>query len=82
VITFPLPDAAARKAILSMYAKQLSGEALAELAAKSNGFSARDLKQVCENAEQVCVVRAALAAPTQTAHAGVCRKRDSGGRHV
>jgi hypothetical protein len=60
-IHFGLPDEPCRAAILQQYAHQLSQEDRAKLAAVSQGFSGRDLRDVCE---QVRVAEQSLL-PTQ-----------------
>ena len=52
VIYYPLPDLPARKAIFAMYAKQLSCEEHETLGQNTEGASARDIKEICENAER------------------------------
>lgn len=52
VVRFPLPDLETRAAILSLYAKQLSDEDLKTVAKISEGFSGRELLDVCEEAER------------------------------
>ena len=52
IIYYPLPDLHARKAIFEMYAKQLSSEEHDKLAQNTEGASARDIKEICENAER------------------------------
>lgn len=51
-IHFPLPDEPCRAAILEQYAQQLSKQELEHLAHKTAGFSGRDLRDVCEQAER------------------------------
>lgn len=51
-IKFDLPARPARQAIFARYAKHLAGEELARLAEASEGYSCRDIKEVCENAER------------------------------
>jgi ATP-dependent 26S proteasome regulatory subunit len=51
-VCFDLPDAASRSAILAQYAKHLTSTQLDELAACTEGFSGRDLRDVCEQAER------------------------------
>lgn len=47
-IHFGLPDESCRADILQQYAHQLSQEDRARIAAVSQGFSGRDLRDVCE----------------------------------
>jgi hypothetical protein len=49
---FPLPDAETRSAILERYAAQLSASDRAHLARECEGFSGRDLRDVCEQTER------------------------------
>lgn len=51
-ILFALPDAACRKAIFAKYAKQLEDDELQQLAAMTDGFSGRDIRDVCEQTER------------------------------
>ena len=53
VVSFPLPDAATRVAMLRLYAKQLKEAELRELARLTCGFSGRELLDVCEEAERM-----------------------------
>lgn len=52
VVSFPLPDLETRKAVLALYAKHLSQEELCTMAELSDGFSGRELLDVCEEAER------------------------------
>lgn len=52
VVSFPLPDADTRVAVLALYAKHLSLEELRVIAELSGGFSGRELLDVCEEAER------------------------------
>ena len=56
-VSFPLPDAPTRAAILALYAQQLTDAERAELAAASDGASGRDLRDVCEAAERKWAAR-------------------------
>jgi len=51
-IHFGLPDEACRTAILQQYAHHLPEDDLARIAAKTPGFSGRDLRDVCEQTER------------------------------
>lgn len=51
-IRFDLPPRAARQKVFGRYAKHLSAAELAQLADASEGYSCRDIKEVCENAER------------------------------
>jgi len=51
-LTFGLPDAPARAAILALYARHLGAPARARLAAMSAGCSGRDLKEACQATER------------------------------
>ncbi|KAI8472467.1 MAG: P-loop containing nucleoside triphosphate hydrolase protein [Monoraphidium minutum] len=51
-LTFDLPTEPCRAAILGRYARQLSGDARGRLAAGTPGFSGRDLRETCEQAER------------------------------
>ncbi|GBF90964.1 cell division cycle 48 [Raphidocelis subcapitata] len=51
-LEFGLPDAPCRSQILGRYAKQLPEAGRAELAAMTVGFSGRDLRDICEQAER------------------------------
>jgi len=51
-IKFDLPARPARQAIFARYAKHLAGEELTRLAEVSEGYSCRDIKEVCENTER------------------------------
>jgi len=51
-IKFDLPARPARQAIFARYAKHLAGEELTRLAEASEGYSCRDIKEVCENTER------------------------------
>lgn len=53
VVTFPLPDKPTRTAILELYAKHLSKEDMEKMSAMCNGFSGRELLDVCEEAERM-----------------------------
>jgi SpoVK/Ycf46/Vps4 family AAA+-type ATPase len=57
VIRVGLPDATAREAILGRYAVQLSRAELEMLAAKTSGFSGRELKDACMSAERAAAAR-------------------------
>ena len=52
IIHFGLPDAACRTKILQKYAKHLDRGQLEELGEVSEGFSGRDLKDICLQAER------------------------------
>jgi hypothetical protein len=52
-VHFPLPDAGERAAILGRYARHLTGEELARLAAGAEGRSGRELEDVCGVAERL-----------------------------
>lgn len=52
IIHFGLPDAACRTKILQKYAKHLDRGQLDELGEVSDGFSGRDLKDICLQAER------------------------------
>jgi len=51
-ISFPLPKERARVMIFNQYAKHLSTDDLRVLAAESEGFSGRDIKDACKQAER------------------------------
>lgn len=51
-VRFGLPDEPSRAQILAQYARHLSPPDLAALAAATGGFSGRDLRDVCEQAER------------------------------
>eukprot|EP00775_Hariotina_reticulata_P002482 gene2482-2786_t len=51
-VHFGLPDEACRTAILQQYAHHLPEDDLARIAAKTPGFSGRDLRDVCEQTER------------------------------
>jgi len=51
-VRYDLPDHETRMAVFKRYAKQLGRVALHDLAAGSEGFSSRDIKDVCEHAER------------------------------
>jgi len=51
-VEFDLPDSACRSQILGKYAKHLSDEEREELAELTRGFSGRDLKLLCVQAER------------------------------
>ncbi len=60
IIPFPLPDAATRIEIFKRYAKQFSNLAVyKELANLTDGFSCRDIKESCQQAERRCASRIA-----------------------
>ena len=52
VIQFDLPDAECRRKILGKYAKHLETDQIARLGAEAEGFSGRDLKDACLQAER------------------------------
>ncbi|MCS7205426.1 MAG: ATP-binding protein [Leptospiraceae bacterium] len=52
IIHFPLPDASERYKIFRKYIKHLKNEEVIELAKISQGFSGRNIKDVCEMAER------------------------------
>lgn len=52
VVTFPLPDVDTRAAVLGLYAKHLKSEERERLAGMTEGFSGRELLDVCEEAER------------------------------
>eukprot|EP00178_Gracilaria_changii_P025520 TRINITY_DN78618_c0_g1_i1.p1 TRINITY_DN78618_c0_g1~~TRINITY_DN78618_c0_g1_i1.p1 ORF type:complete len:574 (+),score=70.68 TRINITY_DN78618_c0_g1_i1:161-1882(+) len=53
VVSFPLPDMETRAAVLALYAKHLSKDELGRIAQDSEGFSGRELLDVCEEAERI-----------------------------
>eukprot|EP00741_Cyanophora_paradoxa_P019246 tig00000215_g18581.t1 len=57
VVRFGLPDAAARAAIFACFAKQLPQADLEALAGATEGFSGRDIHDVCGAAERAFVSR-------------------------
>lgn len=60
IIPFPLPDSATRIEIFKRYAKQFSNvKVYNEFANLSDGFSCRDIKESCEQAERRCASRIA-----------------------
>ena len=52
VIQFDLTDAECRRKILGKYAKHLETDQIARLGAEAEGFSGRDLKDACLQAER------------------------------
>ncbi|MBU1499342.1 ATP-binding protein [Patescibacteria group bacterium] len=52
IIQFSLPNHDERKGIFETYAQHLSQEELGMLADKSNGFSGRDIRKLCESTER------------------------------
>lgn len=52
VVSFPLPDAETRTAILTLYAKHLSQDELNSISALTDGFSGREILDACEEAER------------------------------
>lgn len=53
VINFPLPNKNERKAIFSLYAQQLPDEQIDLLAQKSDGFSGREIENICNDSERI-----------------------------
>lgn len=51
-VYFPIPSKEGRVSIFERYAKHLSKNVIKNLANMSNGFSARDIKESCENSER------------------------------
>ncbi|KIY99014.1 hypothetical protein MNEG_8949 [Monoraphidium neglectum] len=51
-LVFGLPDEPCRAQILKQYAKQLPEGDIGRLAAGTDGFSGRDLRDICEQAER------------------------------
>ena len=51
-VTFPLPNLEERAAIYSVYAKQLSGDAVNELSNNSEKLSGSDIKNICVKTER------------------------------
>uniref|UniRef100_A0A7S3AN18 ATPase AAA-type core domain-containing protein n=1 Tax=Haptolina ericina TaxID=156174 RepID=A0A7S3AN18_9EUKA len=51
-ISFPLPDTAIRREIVSLYARHLSKSDVEALAKASDGASGRDIRDICEAAER------------------------------
>lgn len=47
-MVFGLPDEPCRQQVLGRYAKQLPAAEAAQLARRTEGFSGRDLRDVCE----------------------------------
>ncbi|RYY37327.1 AAA family ATPase [archaeon] len=80
-ISFDLPDDAARRDILRLYAKHLPPDAIASLAHASSGFSGRDVKRVCEGVERrhaAAIVRESASrdsAPSADAYTVAVRER-------
>jgi ATP-dependent 26S proteasome regulatory subunit len=79
IVEFPLPDEATRAAIFSTYATTLETADLDKLAANSDGFSGRDIRECCDDAEHLWVAQllehdgfnmsySALTAPPFTAY--------------
>ncbi|XP_019171701.1 PREDICTED: cell division control protein 48 isoform X2 [Ipomoea nil] len=52
MIVFPLPDQQTRKEIGAQYAKHLTESELSEFAKATEGFSGRDIRDVCQQAER------------------------------
>ncbi|CAH9059178.1 unnamed protein product [Cuscuta europaea] len=52
MITFPLPDQQTRKEIGAQYARHLTEAELFEFAKATEGFSGRDIRDVCQQAER------------------------------
>ncbi|RAL39511.1 unnamed protein product [Cuscuta campestris] len=52
LITFPLPDQQTRQEIGAQYAKHLTESELSEFAKATEGFSGRDIRDVCQQAER------------------------------
>ena len=70
-IRIPLPDEAARQAILSLYTgPEVSGDALASLAGETQGFSGADLAGICRDAKLIALRQADYqhAVPVTEAH--------------
>jgi ATP-dependent 26S proteasome regulatory subunit len=51
-VYFPLPSKGDRRAVISLYAKQLSDEELSTFASATEGFSCRDLESATKHAER------------------------------
>ncbi|KAF0719418.1 Aste57867_1051 [Aphanomyces stellatus] len=51
-IRYELPNVATRQAVFQRYAKQLKDDELRQLASKSDGWSCRDIKEICEYTER------------------------------
>ncbi len=59
-LEFPLPIVDERAAIFKLYAQQLSVEDLRVLGEKTDGYSGRSIKDVCEYAERRCASKLIL----------------------
>lgn len=56
-VHFELPQIMCRAAIFARYARQLSDEEHKQLAAMTDGFSGRDIRDVCEQTERQWAAR-------------------------
>nr|GMD97127.1 cell division cycle protein 48 homolog [Ipomoea batatas] len=52
MIVFPLPDQQTRKEIGAQYAKHLTESELSEFSKATEGFSGRDIRNVCQQVER------------------------------
>ncbi len=83
-IRFERPNRPARQAIFGRYAKHLSAPELARLAEASEGFSCRDVKEVCENTERKWAsktIRGDAKGPTPTLKEYIGQLKSRGAAH-
>jgi SpoVK/Ycf46/Vps4 family AAA+-type ATPase len=57
IVEFPLPDEPTRAAIFRTYATTLQAAELSQLAIHSDGFSCRDIRETCDDAEHLWVAQ-------------------------
>jgi SpoVK/Ycf46/Vps4 family AAA+-type ATPase len=88
IVEFPLPDEPTRAAVFKTYATVLEVADCAQLAANSEGFSCRDIRECCDDAEHLWVAQllehdgfnmsySALTAPPYTAYLEACLSRQA-----